>query len=293
MPWRIFDWESPVNERQNHLEEISIISEPYCADMNFFNLNVFNQLKKFSWRGIQSSRDFEVLKRNLNLHSDRLEELTLEIGEFQTASSYFRSRYHREEEYTIMPSSILPPSGDDAHIFPVLTSLTLIDFGFHRNHAESWLKAVDFGELKVLRLQFCWHIYRLQQAILDANITMHLQTFELIGDWGYGVSPWIRQLGDLRNCYLLLSSSSTRLWNAIQSHLPTLEKLVVHLRNAIHPIDEPFPFYDKPFEADEVPFSNRHDAWSGQSNIECMGVMMDPLELVSSLPCLPIINHLY
>lgn len=155
MPRELLSPAGYLPEMQTKIRSLSLIASTECSET--YNqediaepilLTPFNQLRKFSWVGLRSPKEFQTLRKLLHANHDNLEDLVLEN------SSSPRANDPRSEHKQFL-GRVLPQVPDGSkQCFPPLRSLSLSEISCISNTGMS-APAIEFSQSRSLNLHNC------------------------------------------------------------------------------------------------------------------------------------------
>ncbi|KAF2193539.1 hypothetical protein K469DRAFT_691105 [Zopfia rhizophila CBS 207.26] len=260
LPHEILGPEGFLPEKQRSIETLRLVTDPTCFGhdhMAEMPLDVFRQLRRFSWSGIRSEDHFLALQSVLSNNRDQLVELELNLIHWEETSKCLDELIDSlkweggtellEENEDIAHSSSkffahyilgLPmvatnPSFSNLQVL----SLTAVSF---EDTAELMASAFNFGGLCSLTLRLCPGWDKLLDQITRSENTTALKEFEIQTNIEYDgdepdriVSCFLTSFEGLEKLAVEMGSPSetVSIWRSAARHESTLKRFIHHQRD--------------------------------------------------------------
>ncbi|KAG9228716.1 hypothetical protein BJ875DRAFT_547533 [Amylocarpus encephaloides] len=174
---------------QKQLESLSLITDPWCqlnngikqTTRNTPRLAGFTSLRSISWRGIHLRSDFLALQGALQVNSKHLEALELDLVKWTSAELYYNYKtWNRDKlQHFLAYEILLLGTRGQGVRFPSLKALSFSGVSCHIA-APDIATALNFSELRSLKLNRCPHTCQLLEAVLQAGHPIRLTYLELV-----------------------------------------------------------------------------------------------------------------
>lgn len=242
IPAKVLGESGYLAKRQHKIEHLSLVTDRICPNARHgqmpLDLSQFNCLRTLSWRGLRSVVDFEALRVCLRANALHLEDLTIDLTGWVKKNDDWFPRGNGTRSPNFFVREILGLSrGELNRMLACLRYLSLYNVSFDSAVPET-LYALNFSELRVLKLWNCPFSYQLLEAITKSNLAIRLTSFEIVAnaddvirDLSVGVQDFLERFEGLKDVYLMLRTTQwTNIAEGILHHKSTLKRLVVHER---------------------------------------------------------------
>ena len=268
--------------KQNSVEEISLITNGYCANdeerERSVDLTWCETLQSLSWKSLGRFEDFNALRDCLRVTKKVLRKLELDFIEWQEAESNYHVGLAEGDDLNeyenFFMEKIIEVDSDEARChFPNLEhlSLTYVDFW---DAGQKFLCAFNFKNLRVLKLRNCSGGPIALQGLQFISQGMRLKSLELlilraaeagqIDEAVQSICSFLDSFQGLEDFYLALDGASNWLSVALaaSNHIATLRRLVT--QELIE--DEEMMQYGL-----QDPTSGELETFYEKSNLVCVG----------------------
>ena len=252
IPGNILGPEGYLTKKQTAIESLSLITNMYrCrfypSSSEIVVLSNFPKLRKFSWKGLNTTEELESL-RGLFISNFRvLEDLELDFIDWRLVTiDDVQMQSLFDEPPPSFTDLILPHKANRVvQQFKSLKRLALSEFCFEAE-TKSIARAFNVRNLRSLTMRNCTGILTFLSTIVDAGLILRLTSLELIiedeavehdGTLKSPLLSFLQSFQGLEHFHLMLRADiltpyvwSFSYWNAIQHHSSTLKSLVYHER---------------------------------------------------------------
>lgn len=241
-------------------------------------------LRTFSWRGLRSQYDFEVLRDILEANNEHLEDLALELVDWNRAGRLYSPPLLPPNNFSAT-NVLNMRNGQPGSSFPSLTSLSLSHVSFESVSSEI-VCALNMDQLRSLKLRYCPDEWILLEQIMSSGCSIRLTSLELV----IQLRPYFDDEAEILTRFLasfetlvdlFLSLPECEGWDGIseslyRSHQPNLRRLIIHDRVLFDDDDGDY------FECDGSLEENAKFMMSllRSSNLECIGITYHPPDMV-------------
>ena len=289
-------------QQQQNINNISLITDPYCDydemsqlyEAPNVDLYVFKQLTQLTWIGICTESEASQITR-LAEDEIKLEALHLEAADL---ISYFEP----------LPRGCVSPTVHRRKSF-FRSMLTFIHWGLTQDDEEGTIKAFthlkqlglskfDFDGVNIPLLVQVFNMEKLESLVLRCNDEMgsllvhlghiepslKLKKLELIFEEDDDTVNLLLSFQGLRALYIMHGRDDLPplFWEAIDHHVDTLERLVVHnrLQQARMPSCEP----PETLDCEKMTLHDHRSQHGLSTMVQCVGLAIYPFSDLVSIP---------
>ena len=252
IPENILGSEGYLTKKQTAIESLLLITNGECYYLGRMQeeiviLSNFPRLRKFSWKGLSSTEEFNSLRGLFRSNFRVLEELVLDFLYWPIVSiDGVMMCMIDDEDRPSFTEAILPHKTNGVvQRFKSLKRLSLSDFEFDET-IEQITRAFNIRNLQSLTLRNCEGILTFLSTIVDAGLVLRLKSLELMmkdgaiernGSLKSPLISFLQSFKGLEHFHLMLRTAkwepehwSSYYWNAILHHSSTLKRLIYHER---------------------------------------------------------------
>ena len=299
IPETILGAEGYLTKNQTAIESLSLITGTICHQRPMFNpeivvLTNFPNLRKFSWKGLSSTRELDSLRGLFRCNYEVLEELELDFLDWRSVTIDNVKMYTGLVDPSFTELILPHDTNRVVQQFKSLKRLSLSEFGFEKT-TQQITRAFNITNLRSLTLRNCSGALTFLATILDTGLVLRLKSLELIVRerlWEFNGSlespliGFLQSFEGLEHFHLLRRArpdephgSLSVYWNAILHHSSTLKRLVYHERHEGYPdgfwTDEGL---QRPSE--DLAETHCYNSCLTQMRLECFGIADDPYNLL-------------
>lgn len=193
----------------------------------------FKEVRRFSWKRLQSPREYRILSGFLHKNYKILEELTVESG--RPEPHYGSAMDGRHSIKFILPRTPDSPS----QCFPPLRSLSVSGFSFNATN-EIVTPMIDSSRLRSLVLQNCTDTPLLFRNVLKSGQHIALKHVDLkfkdciYQGWSTSILPsFLQSFEGLEELYLMIGPviPTEVYWDSTKKHHWTMKRFLYHERD--------------------------------------------------------------
>ncbi len=239
-------------------------------------------------------RDSEALRDCFRGNAHQLKSLTIDLGDWNEADySWYRYNGRGPNNFrNFFVEDILEiHPGEGSTLFQVLRRLSLCSVSFRSGTPgliPETINVLNFHGLQTLKLWNCADMFVLLEKIADSvNRVMRLTHLELVADHldltttfakcHGSLGRFLTSFQGLTDLYLLCPAPIEDIFDGINHHRSTLERLVVHER--VCDCDENSPMFEHPCD-NQIGWSHKVTSVFRNPDLEFLGVSTWPSALV-------------
>lgn len=223
--------------KQASIRSLSLITSVECSNPKKDNaepilLTRFDRIRKFSWKRLQSPREYQTLRGFLCTNSKILDDFTVESG--RPEPKYGPATRGRDSIKFVLPCT----PDNSSQCFPPLRSLSVSGFSFNATD-EMKTPMIDFSRLRSLALQNCTDTPLLFRNVLESGQHIALKHLDLKFEdriyqgWNTSILlSFLQAFEGLEDLYLMIDPvlPTEVYWDSTTRHHWTLKRFLYHER---------------------------------------------------------------